>query len=309
MAARVISRSYSAGLLKNSNRIAVQKVNSFSTGPTLKVDKKWWIVGTLASVTGGVWYALESVNASDLKAAPSPLPWTHKSLLVGFDHASMRRGYEVYKQVCASCHSLQYLAYRHLVGQTHTEEEAKAEAAEMTVVDGPDDTGAMFERPGRLTDYITGPYKNEQEARFANNGAYPPDLSLIVLARKGGEDYIFHLLTNYTDTPAGVKIAEGQAYNPYFPGGAIGMPQVIYDGLVDFADGTPNSASQLAKDVVTFLSWVADRRLEDRKEVGIKALPILLLMFAASWYATRFVFKPIKTTKYQWVDRIRKQKF
>lgn len=89
----------------------------------------------------------------------------------------------------------------------------------------------MFERPGRLTDYITGPYKSEQEARFANNGAYPPDLSLIVLARKGGEDYIFHLLTNYTDTPAGVKIAEGQAYNPYFPGGAIGMPQVIYDGV------------------------------------------------------------------------------
>lgn len=89
----------------------------------------------------------------------------------------------------------------------------------------------MFERPGRLTDYITGPYKNEQEARFANNGAYPPDLSLIVLARKGGEDYIFHLLTNYTDTPAGVKIGEGQAYNPYFPGGAIGMPQVIFDGV------------------------------------------------------------------------------
>lgn len=89
----------------------------------------------------------------------------------------------------------------------------------------------MFERPGRLTDFITGPYKNEQEARFANNGAYPPDLSLIVLARKGGEDYIFHLLTNYTDTPAGVKIAEGQSYNPYFPGGAIGMPQVIFDGV------------------------------------------------------------------------------
>lgn len=99
------------------------------------------------------------------------------------------------------------------------------------VEDGPDDTGKMFTRPGRLTDYITGPYKNEQEARFANNGALPPDLSLIVLARKGSEDYIFHLLTNYTDPPAGVKLAEGQSYNPYFPGGAIGMPQVIYDGV------------------------------------------------------------------------------
>lgn len=98
-------------------------------------------------------------------------------------------------------------------------------------MDGPDDTGKMFTRPGRLTDYITGPYKNDQEARFANNGALPPDLSLIVLARKGTEDYIFHLLTNYTDPPAGVTVGEGQAYNAYFPGGAIGMPQVIYDGV------------------------------------------------------------------------------
>lgn len=191
---------------------------------------------------------------------------------------SMRRGYEVYKQVCASCHSLQYLAYRHLVGQTHTEEEAKAEAAEMTVsdekerktmkkwaliicltkqvLDGPDDTGAMFERPGRLTDYITGPYKNEQEARFANNGAYPPDLSLIVLARKGGEDYIFHLLTNYTDTPAGVTLAEGQSYNPYFPGGAIGMPQVIFDGVSAFVsiDTTIPCLSPICKALVSIRS-------------------------------------------------------
>lgn len=89
----------------------------------------------------------------------------------------------------------------------------------------------MYTRPGRLTDFITGPYKNEQEARFANNGALPPDLSLIVLARKGGEDYIFHLLTNFTEPPAGIKVGDGQSYNPYFPGGAIGMAQVIYDGV------------------------------------------------------------------------------
>lgn len=101
-------------------------------------------------------------------------------------------------------------------------------------MDGPDDTGAMFTRPGRLTDYITGPYKNDQEARFANNGALPPDLSLIVLARKGGEDYIFHLLTNFTEPPAGVTVADGQHYNAYFPGGAIGMAQVIYDGVSKF---------------------------------------------------------------------------
>lgn len=93
----------------------------------------------------------------------------------------------------------------------------------------PDEFGEPVMRPGKLTDYFPNPYKNEQAARHANNGALPPDLSYIVLARHGGEDYIFSLLTGYTDPPAGVTLAEGQQYNPYFPGGAIGMAQSIYN--------------------------------------------------------------------------------
>lgn len=142
---------------------------------------------------------------------------------------SVRRGYEVYKQVCSACHSMQYIAYRNLVGVTHTEAEAKAEAEQITVKDGPDDTGNYYTRPGKLSDYFPSPYPNEEAARAANNGAYPPDLSYIVSARKGGEDYIFSLLTGYHDAPAGVVLREGQYFNPYFPGGAISMAQVLYN--------------------------------------------------------------------------------
>lgn len=143
--------------------------------------------------------------------------------------SSIRRGYEVYKQVCAACHSMRYIAYRNLVGVSHTEAEAKAEAEETQVRDGPDESGEYYMRPGKLSDYFPNPYANEEAARAANNGAFPPDLSYIVLGRKGGEDYIFALLTGYVDAPAGVVLREGQHYNPYFPGGAISMAQALYN--------------------------------------------------------------------------------
>lgn len=153
----------------------------------------------------------------------------------------------MYKQVCSACHSLKYIAYRNLVGVTHTEAEAKAEAEGIMVSlkiiylkyhiseiflkvrDGPDDSGNYYDRPGKLSDYFPSPYPNEEAARAANNGAYPPDLSYIVSARHGGEDYIFSLLTGYFDAPAGVILREGQYFNPYFPGGAISMAQVLYN--------------------------------------------------------------------------------
>lgn len=124
---------------------------------------------------------------------------------------------------------MQYVAYRNLVGVTHTEAEAKAEAEGAMIKDGPDDQGNYFERPGKLSDRFPSPYANEEAARAANNGAYPPDLSYIASARHGGENYIFALLTGYTDPPAGVVLRDGQYFNPYFPGGAIGMAQVIYN--------------------------------------------------------------------------------
>jgi ubiquinol-cytochrome c reductase cytochrome c1 subunit len=123
---------------------------------------------------------------------------------------SIRRGHQVYAQVCAACHGLKRIAFRNLVGVCYTEEEAKALAADKEYEDGPDDTGSMFDRPGKLSDYIKSPYKNENEARYANNGGLPPDLSLITKARHGGADYLFALLTGYKEPPAGIAVAEGQ---------------------------------------------------------------------------------------------------
>lgn len=129
---------------------------------------------------------------------------------------------------------MRYIAYRNLVGVSHTEAEAKAEAEETQVRDGPDENGNMYMRPGKLSDYFPNPYANEEAARAANNGAYPPDLSYIVAARHGGEDYIFALLTGYFDAPAGIVLREGQYYNPYFAGGAISMAQALYNEVTYF---------------------------------------------------------------------------
>lgn len=150
-------------------------------------------IGAIAGGAGALALALDqSVKASDLELHPPKNPWSHQGIFSSLDHASVRRGYEVYKQVCSACHSLRFIAYRNLVGVTHTEDEAKAEAEEVMVTDGPDDTGAMFQRPGKLSDYIPGPYPNEEAARAANNGAYPPDLSYIVSARHGGNNAYTH---------------------------------------------------------------------------------------------------------------------
>ncbi|KAK3413034.1 hypothetical protein EUGRSUZ_I01668 [Eucalyptus grandis] len=197
-------------------------------------------------------------------------PWPHKGILSSYDHASIRRGHQVYQQVCASCHSMSLISYRDLVGVAYTEEEVKAMAAEIEVEDGPNDEGEMFTRPGKLSDRFPQPYSNEAAARFANGGAYPPDLSLITKARHNGQNYVFALLTGYRDPPAGVAIREGLHYNPYFPGGAIAMPKMLNDGAVEYEDGTSATEAQMGKDVVTFLSWAAEPEMEERKLMGFK---------------------------------------
>ncbi|KAJ2908102.1 cytochrome c1, partial [Coemansia aciculifera] len=199
--------------------------------------------------------------------------------------------------VCAACHSLDLIHWRNLVDVAFSEEEVREMAAEHQYKDGPDDTGAMFERPGKLTDPIPRPYANEEEARAANAGALPPDLSLITKARHGGVDYIYSLLTGYSDPPAGVEIREGLNYNPYFPGGAIAMAQNIFDGVVEFEDGTPNTASQITKDVVTFLNWAAEPELDDRKKIGVKALLLFSTLTALALWSKRNRWQTLKTRK------------
>ncbi|XP_042910514.1 cytochrome c1, heme protein, mitochondrial isoform X2 [Parasteatoda tepidariorum] len=262
-------------------------------------SRKFLMVSGLAIAgAAGVALALkETVSAGEVVVHPPKHPWSHSGPLSSLDHASIRRGYEVYKQVCAACHSMKYLRYRELVGVSHTEDEAKAEAEEIMVTDGPNDEGEMFQRPGKLFDAFPSPYSNEEQARAANNGAYPPDLSLITSARHGGEDYVFALLTGYCDAPAGFELGDGQYYNPYFPGGAIGMAQALYNEIIEYSDGTPATLSQLAKDVCTFLKWAAEPEHDTRKRMFIKVALVLSVLTGISFYFKRLKWAPLKTRK------------
>ncbi|KAF8328446.1 cytochrome C1 family-domain-containing protein [Cantharellus anzutake] len=228
---------------------------------------------------------------------PPAYPWSHNGYLDSFDHASIRRGFQVYREVCSACHSLNRIAWRNLVGSSHTAEEVRVLAEEVEYEDGPNDAGEMFTRPGKLSDYLPAPYPNEEAARAANGGGLPPDLSLITKARHGGADYVFSILTGYADPPAGVEIREGLSYNPYFPGGAISMARVLFDGVVEYEDGTPATASQMAKDVVTFLSWAGEPEHDERKKMGLKAVILLSTLFALSIYVKRYKWTPIKNRK------------
>ncbi len=204
--------------------------------------------------------------------------WPHQGIFGTFDRAALQRGFQVYKEVCSACHGTKYLAFRNLGALGYTEDEVKAIAAEYTVVDGPNDQGEMFERPARPSDRKPLPYPNEQAARAANNGAYPPDLSLIVKARAGGENYIYSLLIGYEEPPAGVTVPDGMHYNKYFPGHFIAMPPILQPDGVTYADGTKATVGQQARDVTQFLAWLAEPRLEDRKRTGIKAMLFLIVL-------------------------------
>ncbi|KAG7244530.1 hypothetical protein INR49_029549 [Caranx melampygus] len=216
-----------------------------------------------------------SVKASDLELHPPQYPWSHAGPLSSLDHASIRRGYQVYKQVCSACHSMEYLAFRNLVGVSHTEAEVKAIAEEVEVVDGPDESGEMFTRPGKLSDYFPKPYPNSEAAR----------------------DYVFSLLTGYCEPPAGVTVREGLYYNPYFPGQAIGMAPPIYNEILEYEDGTPATMSQVAKDVCTFLRWAAEPEHDQRKRMGLKLLMGSAILIPLLYYLKRHRWSVLKSRK------------
>ncbi|KAF9923884.1 cytochrome c1 [Linnemannia zychae] len=284
-------------------RLAVQarhqSTSSAAVASSMNAKNMSMAAAGIATVGALAYMSMESVDANMAADGlhPPVYPWEHKKNLATFDHAAIRRGYQVYKEVCAACHSLDRIAWRNLIGVSHTEAEVKAMAEEFEYTDGPNDAGDMFQRPGKPSDYMPRPYANEEQARAGNAGAYPPDLSLMIKARHGGADYVFSLLTGYQDPPAGVEIREGLNFNPYFPGGAIGMARVLYDGLVEYEDGTPATTSQMAKDVTIFLSWAAEPEMDERKKMGMKALTLLAILTGLSVYLKRHKWAALKTRK------------
>ena len=200
---------------------------------------------------------------------PPARDWSFDGMFGTFDRGAAQRGFQVYQEVCAACHSLKLVAYRNLSGIGLSEDQIKAIAAEVEVTDGPNDEGEMFQRPARPSDRFVKPFANDNAARAANNGALPPDLSLMVKARKGGADYLHALLTGYKEEPpAGIKLSEGMNYNLYFPGNQIAMAPPVADDAVEYADGTKATADQIATDVATFLAWAAEPELRSEEHTS-----------------------------------------
>ncbi len=268
------------------------------------------LLGLLAALpvgSGGPAFA-ESEEGGSLHETPKPSrqDWSFYGPLGKFDQAQLKRGLDVYRQVCANCHSMKLVAFRELAasgGPGFTEAQAKAIAAEYKVEDGPDGSGKMFSRPGRLGDYFPSPFPNEQAARAALT-AIPPDLSVIAKARgyergfplfladpliqyqEHGVDYIYALLTGYTreDNPN---------WNEYMPGHVIAMATPLGDGMVEYADGSPQTAQQYAKDVTAFLMWAAEPRLEDRKKIGMRVLGYLVVFAVLLYLVKRKIWKRV----------------
>ncbi|MCP4330929.1 MAG: cytochrome c1 [Alphaproteobacteria bacterium] len=205
--------------------------------------------------------------------------WSFDGPFGTFDRAEAQRGLQVYQENCSSCHSLRLVSYRNLTALGYSDAQIQAIASEKDVTDGPDDEGEMFERPARPSDRFVSPFPNDNAAIAANGGAMPPDLSLITKSRIGGPDYLYALLTGYEEEPpADFDLPDGAYYNEYFPGHQIAMPPPLFDDLVEYADGTPATVDQMARDVTTFLSWAASPEMEERKTTGIKVILFLLIL-------------------------------
>ncbi|WP_347938594.1 cytochrome c1 [Rickettsia oklahomensis] len=217
---------------------------------------------------------------------PQKMQWSFDGVFGTVNREAAQRGFQVYKEVCSVCHGLNHLYYRNLKDIGFSDDEIKEIAKAYTVKDGPNDDGEIFDRPALPSDRFIPPYPNEQAARAANNGAYPPDLSLIIKARHDGANYIYSLLTGYKEPPAGFKLMQGTHYNPYFPGGQIAMPPPLIDGQVTYMDGTNASIGQMSHDVAVFLQWVAEPEMEHRKSMGLKVM-MFLVVFTIFFYIAK----------------------
>jgi len=268
-------------------------------------------LGLLTFVAPSAW-----AGASHEEETPERHEWSFAGALGRFDKAQLRRGFKVYKEVCSTCHSIKLLAFRNLGqpgGPELSEKEIVDLAASYKVKDGPNDSGEFFDRPGRPSDRFPPPFANEQAARAAMAGAYPPDMSVLVKARgyhrgfpgflfdglpgfsyqEHGADYIVSLLKGYRDAPPDFKVPDGQYYNVYMIGQRIGMPPPLSDGAVTYDDGAPQTVDQYAQDVTAFLAWVAEPSLESRKKTGLGVISFLIVFAGLLYFTKRRVWSNV----------------
>ena len=211
--------------------------------------------------------------------------WTFEGIFGRYDDLSLQRGLQIYQEICSACHGMKRLRFRELKDLGFAEDQIKKYSETFEIVDGPNELGEMFTRPGEPSDTFVSPYKNKEEAKASFNGVYPPDLSLLTKAMKNGPDYIYSLLTGYEDPPNDFELTEGLYYNPYHDGKVIAMPPPLYDDAIEYIDGTNASLHQLSYDIVNFLNWAAEPELEKRKSMGVKVL-LFLIVLTALLYVT-----------------------
>lgn len=247
---------------------------------------------------------------------PKRFDWSFAGAFGRYDKAQLRRGFKVYKEVCSSCHSIKMLAFRNLSqpgGPEFSEKEVEALAASYKIKDGPNSAGEYFDRPGRPSDRFPPPFANEQAARAALAGNFPPDMSVLAKARgysrgfplflfdalpgfsyqEHGVDYIVSLMEGYEDTPPNVTLPDGQFYDPYMPGRRIGMPPPLSDGVVTYEDGARETIDQYAKDVAAFMMWVAEPHLESRKRIGLGVVAFLMVFVGLLYFTKRKIWSDV----------------
>jgi ubiquinol-cytochrome c reductase cytochrome c1 subunit len=247
-------------------------------------------MGATAAILLSAGLFAPGVQAAEGQPEPPSQNWTFGGFFGTFDRASAQRGFQVYKEVCSTCHSMKLMHYRDLSGLGFNEDEVKAIAAGYKVADT-NDAGEPIERTALPADPFHNPFPNDKAAAAANGGKTPPDLSLMAKARgEGGEtdgpNYIYAFVTGFADAPADFKVPDGLNYNTYYPGHTTAMPNILGDDAVTYTDGTKATHQQEAWDVVNFLMWTAEPTMEVRKHTGAKVV-LFLIIFAGLLYAVK----------------------
>ncbi|MEG3171989.1 cytochrome c1 [Sphingomonas sp. ZB1N12] len=261
-------------------------------------------IALFGSVAGVITDPVAPTAESVAHKHPKELELASNGVFGKFDRRQLQRGFQVYKEVCAACHSLRLVSFRDLQKIGYSEPEVKAIASQW-VIEQPSinpETGEAATRKNIPSDRFPSPFANEIAARAANNNALPPDLSLITKAREEGTAYVHSLLTGYTTQPAAllrefpdIKTPSGLHYNPYFANLNIAMPPPLTsNGQVTYADGTKPTIDQMSTDVSAFLTWTAEPNLEARHAAGFASIIFILIFCGLAWGAYQNVWRDVK---------------